>query len=79
MAKGTGDTAAGFVYHYAEVDHVRRRAAKLGKRGIAGIEEIEREISGVLARHASETSMNAALFARIDAVYQAAGLRLRGT
>jgi peptidyl-dipeptidase Dcp len=37
------------------------------------LEEIEREISGVLARHASETSMNAALFARIDALYARRG------
>ncbi len=33
------------------------------------LEEIEREMSGTLARHASETSMNAALFARIDALH----------
>ena len=33
------------------------------------LEEIEREISGLLARHASETSMNATLFARIDALH----------
>jgi peptidyl-dipeptidase Dcp len=33
------------------------------------LEEIEREMSGALARHASETSMNAALFARIDSLH----------
>ncbi len=33
------------------------------------LEEIEREMSGALARHVSETSMNAALFARIDALH----------
>lgn len=32
------------------------------------LQEIEREMSGVLARHDSEITMNAALFARIDAL-----------
>ena len=41
-----------------------------GPNSTPELEEIEREISGVLARHASETSMNAALFARIDALYE---------
>jgi peptidyl-dipeptidase Dcp len=34
------------------------------------LQEIEREMSGVLARHDSEITMNAALFARIDALYE---------
>lgn len=33
------------------------------------LQEIEREVSGALSRHASEISMNAALFRRIDALH----------
>jgi peptidyl-dipeptidase Dcp len=41
------------------------------------LQEIERDMSGVLARHDSEITMNAALFARIDALNeQAASLGL---
>lgn len=34
------------------------------------LQEIEREMSGALARHASEISLNADLFGRIDALYE---------
>jgi peptidyl-dipeptidase Dcp len=37
------------------------------------LEEIEREMSGALARHSSETSMNARLFARIDELHARRG------
>jgi peptidyl-dipeptidase Dcp len=43
------------------------------------LQEIEREMSGVLARHDSEITMNAALFARVDALYELKeGLNLSG-
>ena len=33
------------------------------------LQEIERDISGALARHENEILLNAALFARVDALY----------